>query len=463
MLLNRKLRFAWALLPLLATLACARTTRDVTPPQAEALPPPPPEIATFVVPIRTSVTSLAPQIEQQVPARIRQTIRERGVDVEYDVIREPIRVRAAGQSIHASSTLRYHLQACRGRFPCVSCGIDEPRRTAEIRLQTALSWTSDWRLRSSTRVLPVDYETPCEITWFDIDVTRRFVAPAVDQALTAIASTIDRQMPRLANLRPQAETIWRTLQQPIEIAPRTWLVIEPGAASLTPVTGSGDTVATTLHLRATTRMALGERPRGALQPLAPLTEFTTGPQPRMRIPLDVELPYEEATRLARARYAGRTFQVRGRPLTVRSLRISPLSAGRLRIEMDVDYRGGALRNYEGPVVLEGTPQYDAASSQIVMHDLDYTLESRGGLLARLAERALHDEIRDRLRETARIDLAPRLAEARASVSRALQRQLASGVHLEGKVESLTVRDLVVHSDAFYVRLVLEGQALVTLR
>lgn len=457
---SRPLQIALMLFPLLAIVACARPGRDAEAPRVDPVPPPPAAISTFVIPIRTSLAPLVPQVEAQVPPSITGRVTERGIDVEYNVRRDPIQISAIGAGIHASSAVHYNLQACRGRFPCVSCGVAEPRRSAEIRLHSTLNWSADWRLHSNTRVLPVHYRTPCAITWFDIDVTRRFVAPVVDSELAKIAAMIDRQTPRLANLRPQAEVVWRALQEPIETAPRTWLMIEPEAVALTPIGGSGSMVTTTLHLRTTTRMAIGERPPITPRPLAPLSVAEQPADPQIRVPLDLQLPYAEATRLATAHYAGRTFLVNGRPLTIRSLVISPIANGRVRIDADVDYRGGALRNYEGPVVLEGTPRFEAGASRIVIPDLEYSLDSRRGLLARLAERALHDEIRNRLRETARLDVGKHLAAARASVTRALQRELAPGVRLDGNVKSITVSGLIVHPSALYVRLVAEGEAMV---
>ena len=453
-------RVARTLFPLFVIVACARPQSE--PPAAPPLPiaPPPPEISTFVIPIRTSLAPLVAQVQSQVPPRLSGTVRERGIDVDYDVLREAIRIAAVGQSVHTISGLHYSLQACRGRFPCVSCGRNEPRRTAEMRLQTTLAWSPDWRLRSSTRVLPVHYATPCEIPWFDIDVTRRFVAPVVERELAKVARTIDARIPKLANVRPQAATIWAALQNPIEVAPRTWLVVDPVGVALSPITGDGTVVSTTLHLRTTTRIALGEKPRPQSRPLAPLTTAPQTTDPSLRVPLDIEIPWAEASRLTATQYAGRTISVGGKPLAVKSITIGPLSNGRVRIDAVIDYRGGTFRNYEGPVVLEGTPRFDPASSRIVLPDLEYSLESRGNLIARIAEHALHDGIRDRLRERARLDLAPRLAQARTSITRALQRQLAPGVRLDGQIRTLDVNGLVVHPTALFVRVVAEGEATV---
>jgi hypothetical protein len=414
--------------------------------------PPAPEVSTIVVPIRTSLASLAPDIETRVPNTFSGKERERGIDVRYDVARDPLVLEMIGGGLHASTTVKYALEACRGRFPCISCGFGEARRVADIRLQTKLEWDPSWRLRSSTRLLPVHYAKPCEVTWLDIDVTRRFVAPVVEEQLGNVARIIDRNTPALSNLRPAADQIWTSLQTPVELAPRTWLVLEPSSVALTPISGSGRTVTSTLVLRAQTRVTLGERPATARKPLPALSAASTGAQPGVRVPVDVQLSYDDASR-----FVPRTHTVDGKPLAINALKLSPAGNGRVLIEADVDYRGGGLRNYRGAIFLEGTPRFDAATSRIVVPDLDYSLDpKRRGFLARIAERAAHDSIRQRLRESARFDLAARMKTLRDEVTRALNRQLAPGVLLKGRADAVEATAVTPMEHAILVRIVVTG-------
>jgi len=219
-----------------------------------AAQPLPPEPSTITIPIRTDLKPIASEIEKRVDAKFAGKTTERGIDIRYDVARDPIHLRMIGSGLHSLTTINYAMEACRGRFPCVSCGYGESRRAADITLQTALSWDPSWRLRSSTRLLPVNYAKPCEVTWLGIDITKRFVAPVVEKQLGDAAKIIDKNVPALTNIRPQAEQIWTALQTPYELAPRTWLVLEPTDVALSPITGASSTVTTTLSLHTTTRV-----------------------------------------------------------------------------------------------------------------------------------------------------------------------------------------------------------------
>lgn len=414
------------------------------------------------MPIRASLAPLLPELEARVPKTFKDKQRERGIDVRYEVARDPLKLNMLGAGLHATTTVKYAMEACRGRFPCVSCGFSQARREAKITLHTKLDWDPAWRLRSTTRPLPVHYAKPCAVTWLDIDVTRRFIAPAVNDQLAIAARTIDRNTPKLASIKPQAEQIWTALQTPMEIAPRTWLTLEPSEVALTPITGSGLNVTSSLSLRALTRVTVGDKPVVARKPL-PALKVATGTSTGLRVPFDVELSYEDASRLATKELAGKTYKVNGRPLSIESLKLMPAANGKVTIEAAIDYRGGKLRNYRGTIWLEGAPRFDPATSSVIVPDLEYTLDpKRRGVFIRLLERAAHDSIRDRLRENARFALGTRITEMRAEITKALTRKLAAGVTLRGRVDAIQPVAATPLPTVLRVRVIATGLAEVTI-
>jgi hypothetical protein len=424
-----------------------------------------PEPSTIVVPIRASLAPLVPEIEARVPKTFADKAQERGIDIRYEVARAPLHIEMIGSGLHASTTMKYALEACRGRFPCISCGFGEPRRVADIKLHSKLEWDPAWRLRSTTRPLPVNYAKRCEVTWLGIDITRRFVAPVVEEQLAETARIIDKNTPLHTNIRPQAEQIWTSLQTPVELAPRTWLVLEPYDVALTPIRGSGSMVTSTLLLHAQTRVVVGEKPVVARRPLPALKTGTVGAQPPLvRVPFDLLLSYDDASRLATRDFAGKTYKVNGKPLIVESIRLAPATNGRVLVEAKIDFRGGTLRNYRGLVFLEGTPRFDAATKSIVVPDLEYSLDpKRRGFFSRIAERAVHASIRQRLRESARFDLAPRITELRNEVTRALTRQLAKGVQLKGRADAIEPEAVTPTADAIALHVIATGTAEVVIQ
>jgi hypothetical protein len=428
---------------------------------AQPAPPPPPELSTIVIPIRASLAALQPELEARVPVTFADKETQRGFDIRYEVKRDPLRLAMTGPGLRTTTIVHYGLEACRGRFPCISCGFGEERRQAQITLHSKLEWDPSWRIRSTTKPLPTDYPRRCQVTWFDFDITDRFIAPVVNNQLAIAARTIDRNTPAAANLEPQAQQIWTALQTPVELAPRTWLVLEPAGVTLTPIAGAGMEVTSTLSLTAQTRVVIGNKPAVAQKPL-PALRVAPATASGVRVPFDLDVPYEEVSRVVSKELAGRKYKVNGRDLAIDSLTVGFGTAGKLRVDALIDYRGGVLRNYHGIIHLEGTPRFDPATASVIFPDLDYTLAERGGMVRRIAERAAHDTLRARLRENMRVSLGPQLTALRTEITRALTRPLAAGVMLRGRADAIQPVSVTPRETLLSVRVVAVGSAAVSL-
>jgi hypothetical protein len=428
------------------------------------------ELSTIVIPIRSSLAPLLPQIEAQVPKRIEKLdayeLDPQGqFGIKYRVVRDPVALTVIGSGIHSTTTLHYALEGCKRTqkpftndivmWPCVSCGFGEPMRDAYLSLNTHLEWDANWRLRSTTRAMPVEFSNHrCEVTAASIDITEWKLAPLMNAQLQRVAKTIDANTPKLTSIRPSAQQVWTALQSPVQVAPRTWLVFEPADVGLAPITGSGLIVTTALSLRARTRIVVGERPVLAAAPLPALHAAQPAPA-GLRVPFDVELPYAEANRLLTENFGHRQYD----GVTVDTIGIAPAAAGRVSITLNIDYRASALRKYKGLVYLEATPRFDAASRMVVLDGLDYTLDPRRkNPFVRIADRLAHDTLRARLAQSARWSLAPQLTAMRNEITRALTRPLAAGVTMRGRIDAIEPNGVMIDPNALTIHALATGSA-----
>ena len=427
-----------------------------------AIAQPAPETSTIAIPIRSNLAPLIPLVEAQVPKAFRNRVVERGVAIDYDILRDPIALQMTGTGLRATTVARYTLRACPPRgLPCLSCGINEPRRQAVVSLHSQLSWTSAWKLQSKSVPEQPVFPQRCRVTWLSLDITERFIAPAVENQLRQIAATVDRNTPSVTSIRPRAEQIWSALQQPAQVAANTWLVFEPLEVGLGPLRGQGLEVSTTLALRARTRVVVGTRPVAQIKPLPPLkhAEWSGG----LRIPLDAEVPYADANRFANEQFAGKTFKAGDATFRFDDIQVSGGAGGRIVVHASLDYQGGRLRQYAGPITLEGTPRFDAATSRIGVPDLDYKLDPKSrNMFVTAAEVLAHGEVRRRLRESIAFPVAGQLAALRTEVTRALSRQLAAGVTMRGTIAGVHPQSVSSTPAGLNVRVIVTGQAEVTI-
>jgi len=440
------------------------------PPPTPLPPPPAPEISTIVIPIRTSLAPLLPQLESQVPKSLSKTDAyeldpQKEFGMKYRVVRDPIVLNVLGSGIHAMTTVHYALEGCRRTekpfggeivmWPCISCGFGEPMRDAWISLTSRLEWDTNWRLRSMTRAMPVDFSSNrCQVTFANIDITDWKIGPIVNEQLRQAVKTIDANTPRLTNIRPAAAQVWSALQAPIVIAPRTWLVMEPVDVALGPITGSGLVLTSALTLRARTRVVFGERPPVAPKPL-PVLRVSQAANDGIRIPFDVELPYEEANRLMKENFAKQTYE----GVAVDSIRLGPAADGRVSIELNVNYRASFLKRYSGLVFLEGTPLFDAATRTVSLQKLDYSLDPRRkNPFLRIADRIAHERLRSTLTTAAHWSVAPQIDSLRDEIARAVTRPLAPGVMMRGRVDAIEPGSLFLDANGIIIHALATGSA-----
>lgn len=438
-------------------------------------PPPPPELSTIVIPIRTSLAPLLPQLEAQVPKNLSKTDAyeldpQKQFGMKYSVVRDPIALNVLGSGIHAMTTVHYALEGCRRTqkpfsteifmWPCISCGFGEPMRDAWISLSSHLEWDANWRLRSVTRAQPVDLSSNrCQVTFANIDITDWKIGPIVNDQLRQAVKTIDANTPRLTNIRPVAAQVWAALQAPIAIAPRTWLVMDPVDVALGPISGSGLSLTSALTLRARTRVVVGERPPVTPKPL-PALRVSQAANDGIRIPFDVELPYAEANRLMTENFAKQTYE----GVAVDSIRLGPAADGRVSIELNVNYRASFLKRYSGLVYLEGTPLFDAAARTISLQNLTYSIDPRRkNPFVRIADRIAHERLRATLANAAHWSVAPQVDSLRAEIARAVTRPLAPGVMMRGRVDAIEPGSLVLDANGIIIRALATGSAEVEVR
>jgi len=450
-------------------LAACASTPPPTPATEAPIESAPAELSTIVIPIRTTLAPLLPTIESQVPKSVAskpgyETLPKQPYAVRYKLERDPIALNMQGSGLHATTTVRYAIEGCRITqkpfsketmlFPCVSCGFNEVMRDAFIALDSHVDWDEQWRLRTATKARPVEFTNRCTVTFASIDISDWKIAPAVNAQLQQVAKTIDANAPKLTSIRPNAQQIWTALQSATEIAPRMWLVIEPVDVGLAPISGSGLNVASALSLQARTRIVIGERPPIAAKPLPPL-RVARDASNGVRVPFDIELSWDEASRLLTENFGGKSYE----NVRLESLRLHPGSEGKVRVEASIDYRGGGLKNYHGLVLLDATPRFEASSNALVLDDLDYALDpKRHSPFLRIGNRLAHDALRQRLAQGARWSIASQISDVQRAIESATTRSLAPGITMHGRVTSIEPKAIAIRGDGLTIRIVATGDA-----
>ncbi len=429
----------------------ARTSRIAVDP----LPPMSPSVVD--APMSYAVAPALSALEQAVPKHFGD-IRHRIADptntrrqVAFEATRTPFHLGFDGRVLTVVSTVSYQ---GRGWYkpplsPSVSasCGTSGPQPRVRIVISIAVDLTREWVVKTHSRVASIRPESAtqrdaCMVTMFKIDVTDR-VMRAVRSQLENQLPTVDRQVAAF-DVRTRMDRWYNLLNKSIHLHDSLWLVLAPQQLRLGGLRLTESTFVADVRLYALPSLVFGPRPTRVYTALPPLERAirTVGDSAKFRV--EALLSYGMASDMLSRALVGRTVRRYGRVITLSRIRAYALGDGRLALEV------GVTGNIAGNAYLVGTPHLDTLSRTITVPDLDFDVATADALVRGLAWLRKADLV-SQLRERARLPLEPLLTATREQAEEALNRTLAPGVTLSGRIRAGRLVDLAAQPGALRIR------------
>jgi len=413
------------------------------------------ELAVIPVQVTYVLRALTPSLDSAFP--VRDSLADaacatmgRLVCHQYVYQRDPLALSAAGDRFSIATTLRYRARVGVPRTGLASCGYggETPRR-ATLSLATNLYWRRDWKIGSRETALSATLLDPCRVTALLVDATPA-IQTMIDRQLKDFSAQVDTLLPQAADLRPLADSIWRSFLEPtaLDTLNTLWMVLDPEAIRVVPLSGVGPSFKTAIVVYARPRVIAGPKPQTIERPLPVLS---LGPSPGgFVVPIAVELPFAEVNRRATELLAAETA---GTSQRVDSVHVEA-SGDSVRIELDVS---GTLR---GRLTLMSRLRWDPVARELRLDDLDWNLESRG-MMSRMKATLAAPLIGRAIRKATmggRVPLGAQLDSVRRQMLQLLNRTVTPGVILGGSITSFQVESVGTSDRAFIVRARLLGQA-----
>lgn len=467
------MRAAASLLAAASLAACAHTLRIPQPaPGGPGQPLPPPAPAQLGAALDAPLAATLASLERQVPRTFdtRGECRTLGpvpVGVQYTVRRTAFRFTAADGALRAETTLSLSAQACAGAvlgvsLPFVgqvaqlaSCGVSDGPRRITVSTETRVGVDPSWRLQATTRVLPPTVIDRCvlAVPMAELDVSD-LVAQFVSSEVSRATAEMDRDIAARGDLRPQGESLWQALRDPMDLGEGFWMSLQPRAVQIGAVSLDPSAAHTRVGVVATPLVTSGARPEVTGDPLPALSPVTQGAD-GFAVTFDAEVPFAEVTRLVQAAFRGQVLEVDGRHALVRDIAVR--GDGRaLRFDVAVTFRDSGFAGEEATLYMAGLPDYDPARRALVVRELDYTLDTRSALLD-VAEWMIRSSLREGLASRAVFPLGDRLDRMQERARAALNRTVGQGTTLHGALTSVHPAGAFVTDRGVTVRVSVSGQ------
>lgn len=411
----------------------------------------------IVAPLEIEWANVMAALNRMIPTRIgnlKETRlvpigRDRKASMAFEVKREPFEVLGlSGDTVDIAAILHYRGKAWLGSTLGSiggSCGVGKVPPRARVVLRVVPYLTRDWQFGVRSQVAQLtalsDGERDrCNVTFLGLNVTGK-VMEAAREALEKFLPRIQERVAAFDVKGPLAD-IWEDLQKPIHLADSIWLVLQPDSVQVGPLHGTRKSVQVDLGVTAAPKILTGPKP--VTEPV-PLPSYDRARMARgFSLPVEGSLNYEVMSAQLARQFRAKSIKVGGGEFRLRSATLYGIAGG--KVALGVDFEGTA----EGLIWLVGTPRYDPENGMITVPDLDFDASSAGLLIAGYAW-IKGEDIRNFLRQQARVSAGALLSRLQQMAVREMNRTLARGVHLHATIGAAEPRGLVVRPRDILVR------------
>lgn len=325
---------------------------------------------------------------------------------------------------------------------------------ANITFTSRLALNMDWKLATQTEATSFEVTRDPYIKVGPLNINaRKVVEYALRENLKDLAKTIDTELQSGFDLKKHAEDTWKQLQKPMlaDSAYNAWIRFAPEEFILAPIQCGKEDVTINGALLTGISTSLGAMPNVPLKPLPGIT-FKEKNDNAFRVELAIEIPFTEATAIARRELKDTIFPItKKKQIKIDDVEIFG-KAGEVFIKVKTS---GSLRSI---IFLKGTPAYDDATRELYLNNFDYELQSKQALV-KAASWLLKSTVRSRMAKAFRYPMDEDYAAARAAMDSYLADYTYKDLfNVKGKINSLKVKGVSSDDEKIYAVFYTDGNA-----
>jgi len=304
-------------------------------------------------------------------------------------------------------------------------------------LRSKIFLNNDWSLATVTK--PQGYAWTSDPV-VKVRVVTIPIKPAADFLLSkqfgTLGEIIDNTVASAVDVKEIINPLWLKLQEPAalgvsESSQNLWLRLSPVSVYMSPISGRGGNLNTSLGIRTVAETFIGEKPP-ALAPVK-LPNFTAPGKidSSFTINLYSEISYEQATLMSRQLLMGKPFKSGKHEVIVEDIKISGMD-GFLLIRLDL------TGSFRGRVYLIGEAYYDEKTQTMSIKNLSYDMTTQNRL-HKSANWLMRGIIISKMEPLLHFPLEETLQDARAMAQYMLKNnEVYEGIYLNGKLNTLSI-------------------------
>lgn len=384
-----------------------------------------------------------------------------GISYKYHFEREPLSFQIKDKEVLCDIDGKFDLSLsycpdCQNVFGepmCIiprvyaSCGVGEPKRKVHISYKSKIGISENFQLKSQTKLNEFTLIDPCKITVFRYDATPT-IEKEVRASLVQLEKEVDKQLAS-APIRSTMAEVWKSLQEPILVEPYGYFYLRPRQIGIEGLTLKNE----------------GQKAYFTTQMVAqPLFSTNAVALPTSHLPKNTPQTNASNTSVFNLRTVAsydsinhfllRDFDTQQITITDKKYinidKVQVLGPQGERLVLSVQFSG----TKKGTLYLLVQPYIDI-QQHLRIREVDYELRTKSVLL-HSAKWMMNSKLKEQLTASIDVDLSPILQESQAAIEQQINSEIAKGVWLQGKIDELSVQNLLLTSGHLVVDLRLTG-------
>ncbi len=453
-------------------VSCQKSTTlaDTNPGTAVSPQPlPEPPLSTITLPVSISVAALEERLNQEMKEVLYLDNNLEDDDLMVKVTKTgPINMRAESSKLYTEVPLRIW---AKGRWQWNACEFCKKLQKTEetefemtVRTETRLQILPDYVLKSYSSG---DFSWGERKPTFSLGPLKINLAPFIEPRLKAqlnpMLQQLDQELQKRVPLKTYLSQAWSQLQAPVLINSQynAWLAMEPRAVKLTPIELQKDVLSLQIGIEALVRVLPGQKPAPSKPVALPAFTAVRNLPPVAQLNVSSDVSYGYLTQVLQKELKGQSFSFENgkHQLTVHDIVVTGKGT-QLLLALDVSGQSKAgfiTKKLNGKVWLQGTPYYDAASQEIKVRDLSYTLQTRDQLV-KTANWLLQNKFRTQVEQQMTFPVKGQLTTVRQALQTGLKEtQLQDKLVLRGSNFTLEPDTMFVTENGLRAHFLATGQ------
>lgn len=331
----------------------------------------------------------------------------------------------------------------------------EAEGQVSMEFKTRFEINQDWNIETFTDLVAHEWVSKPRLKMGFVDIpVENIMSIVLKRSKATITKQIDDQIQSRLDLRYFIDEAWNTLQDPIAISAdsKLWLEVAPQKISMSPLFSDGQIVTSTIFIATHANVVAGKKPKknkeNAQSELPPL-EVNDNARSGFQLNMIADVPYEEASTLAKKYMVGETFE-QGK-YKVRIEDIVMYGSGK-KLVIETDLSG----SYKGKVYLQGIPHYNATKNQIEMKDVEYTLKTKNFLVKTMSW-FFHKNFEKRIQKQLIFPLDKQFEEIKRQAANQLKDfKVNDNMRIEGVLDDIKIERTYLTPKSIRVQFVSNG-------